>query len=246
MPYTVYALFDEREPDAVRYVGFSVDPEKRFYSHLGEAQRSQQRSHRLNWIRKVSADGPFVHWRTLLVVETADAAALAEIASIKAHLDAGHQLTNGTEGGEGVQGFGGVLSPEALARRTAAMATPAYLARRSEQSTEYWASEGKREYQRLAMEAFWQSPEGQAQRARNSATNTRIQTGQKRSPEAREKMRLAKLGKPGTPRTDEWKAKIAAAQKGKPRRPWTDKERVRHMAGMNREKMSASAKARKR
>ncbi len=225
-------------------------------------------------------DGARVLWRTLLIVETAEEAAAAKIASIKEHLESGHPLVNGTEGGDGIQieeiarwfnipphklgdltgstkanieqqsmeAFGGVLAPEALARRTATQNTPEQREMRGALSSRYWSSEESREQHRQAMKAHWSTPEGQAHRSANVVANKAIQTGLKRSPEAREKMRRAKLGKPQMPRTEEWKAKIAAAQKGVKRRPWTAEERARHMAAMTpetRAKMSASAKARK-
>jgi len=103
----------------------------------------------------------------------------------------------------------------------------------------------RREHQSRIMLDYWASEAGQAHREVIIETNKRIQTGLKRSDEAKEKMRLAKLGKPhARQRTPEWNAKIAAAQAGKKRRPWTEEERARHMAGMNHEKMSESAKAR--
>ncbi len=241
--YTVYALFDEREPSAVRYIGFSQDAERRLGAHIDEAKRSFARSHRLNWLRKATG---FVRMQRLVVVATADEAAILEIAVIASYRRAGHRLVNGTEGGEGVQGFGGVLSAEALARQNASLNSPEYLARRSEQSADYWANEENREHQKQAMVDHWSSPEGVEHRQRNVDANKRVHTGSKKSPEARERMRLVKLGKPQMPRTEEWKEKIRVAQAGKKRRPWTEEERARHMAGTNREKMSASAKARKR
>lgn len=92
--------------------------------------------------------------------------------------------------------------------------------------------------------AFYKTPAGEIERERKRVVGRQAKALQVYTAETREKMRQAKLGKPQMPRTPEWKAKIAAAQKGKKRRPWTDAERARHMASMNHEKMSASAKAR--
>jgi hypothetical protein len=247
MPYTIYALFDEREPEVIRYVGFSRQPESRYQNHLGEARVASVdvKSHRLNWIRKVQREGARVLWRTLAITETADEAATMEIALIERCLLEGHRLVNGTKGGEGVQGFGGVLSIEAMARRNASQQTPEYKAQRSADSARYWSVGETREQQREAMKTFWASDEGVQVKQQVSKKARITQTGRKYSDESREKMRVAKLGKPQMPRTEEWKAKIAAAQKGKKRRPWTPEERERHMRGMNREKMSASAHARR-
>lgn len=253
MPFTIYALFDEREPEAVRYIGFSRSVERRLKSHLYAAQHDE-RSHKASWIRSVLAAGARVLWRTLSVVDTAEAAAQTEIAAVADHLARGCRLTNGTSGGEGVQGFGGVLAPEAAARKAESMRTPEYRELRSEHSRRYWSSQESRDEHRVKMEAFWASPEGEAAKKANSEfTKAQLANpdykGGPRTPESREKMRQAKLGKPGPPRTEEWKAKISAAQKGKTRRPWTAEERERHMAARARPevraKMSASAKARK-
>ncbi len=235
MSFTVYALFDEREPDAIRYVGFSFDPEKRFYAHIGEAQRSHAKSYRLNWIRKVMAEGSLVHWKALQTFDTAEEAALAEIASIKWHLANGHRLTNGTIGGEGANGFGGSLNPDARARTNASHRTPEYKAKRSVQSSDYWADEENREKQRVAMQAWHTVEDVMVKNARINKIRVAV-TGRKYSEESRAKMRAAKLGKPQMPRTEEWKAKISAAQKGKKRRPWTSEERVKIMAARQRSK----------
>lgn len=116
---------------------------------------------------------------------------------------------------DGGESIGGVqLTPEALAKRV--------------------------ESQR----AFYRTPAGELERERKRVLGRELKLGQVYSQESREKMRLAKLGKPQMARTPEWKAKIAAAQAGKKRRPWTAEERERHERAINNEKMSASAKAR--
>ncbi len=212
MAYTVYALYDAREPGAVRYIGFSSDPQKRLGEHLTEVRKISKVTRKLTWLRQILSEGITPSWRVLDNAETITAAAGIERIRIKEYRELGHSLTNGTHGGDG---------------------------------STAWAKQETRDQQKKVMLDHWASPEGELHRQQNVEANKRIQTGRKRSDESREKMRLAKLGKPQMPRTEEWKAKIAAAQAGKKRRPWTDEERARHMAGMNREKMSASAKARK-
>jgi hypothetical protein len=254
MTYTVYALVDEREPEIVRYIGFSKDPSNRLKAHLSGVRHSKGHSHKLGWMRKVLSDQARILWRTLTVVDSDTAAAQAEIAAIRDHLEMGHPLTNGTEGGEGADGWGGVLTPEARAKSVAFQRTKENRAARAETSSRYWSTEETRDHQREQMEAFWRSPEGEALRVQNSEfTKAQVQDpsylGGPRTPEARAKMRAAKLGKPGVPRTAEWRAKLSASQKGKTRRPWTDEERARHAAAVTpetRAKMAASAKARRR
>lgn len=248
MSFTVYGLFDERDPGRLRYIGFSRNPERRLGHHLAEAQASRARSHRLAWLRKVAAAGARVLWRSLQIVDTADEAALAEVAIIARLRKSGANLVNGTVGGEGVQGHGGKLAPEALARRVASQNTPEYLQLRSSHSRRYWASTDTRQQHREMMKAFWASPAGAKLREANREQARAQMTGVKRGAESRAKMRAAKLGKPQRPRTPEWREKIAAAQRGKPRKPWTPEERARRMASLQspetRAKMSASAKRR--
>lgn len=250
MTYTLYVLFDKREVSRVRYVGFTRDLLKRFYRHLGEAEHSSAKSHRLNWLRKVLNEGSAVGIRALAIVGTAEEAAELEIKAIASYRQTGHPLTNGTEGGEGVQGFGGILTADAVERKIASLNTPEYLELRRLQSSIYWASLETREQQRQVMNAHWSSERAEEHRRIIVETNKRIQTGRKRSPEAREKMRLAKLGKPGVPRTEEWKRKLSESNKGVKHRPMTEEQKNKHSEAMKnpetRRKMSESAKARKR
>lgn len=249
MTYTIYGLFDVRELDHVRYIGFTQDTESRFRQHLYDASVSTGKNYRLNWIRKVLREGSTIILKSIEIVTVDVDAAQLEMCYIKEYLRAGHKLTNGTKGGEGVNGYGGVLLPEAMARRVTTQNTPENLAKRSVQSSEYWADEEAREQQRVAMEAWWSSPESESLRKITSERSKE----QMKDPEyraklhsetARQKMSDFMRGRKH-PHTPEWNAKIAAAQRGQKRKPWTPEQRANHMRGMNHEKMSASAKARR-
>lgn len=238
----------------MRYVGFSRDPERRFGVHVKGALATTGRSHKASWIKSVIAAGARPLWRTLAIVDTAEQAAATEIELIEWYLATGHRLTNGTEGGEGVQGFGGHLSPEAQERRNAYFRTPERRALQTEINARRWSSGETRAQHKQAMKDFWASPEGAAQRERNSEFAKAqladpAYTGGPRTPAAREKMRLRKLGKPhARPRTPEWNAKISASQKGVKRAPWSEERKAAHRARLNdpatKAKMSNSAKAR--
>lgn len=227
---TIYGLYDPREPDAVRYIGFSAKPAQRLNAHIKEAQKSTSNNHRLNWIRSLLAQEVMPSWRSLDEISSSlRDAAQREIDLISHYRADGHNLTNGTNGGDG-----------------SVLWTPQMSSTRSVLSSRYWADEANREKHREAMKAVWASQRGDEWRETQREISRQVQLGRRRTPETKEKMRLRKLGKPhARTRTPEWNAKIAAAQAGKPRRPWTDKERARHMAGMNHKKMSASAKARR-
>lgn len=212
MIFTVYALFDNRWPEVVRYVGFSGKPEKRLQEHLNEAMYLDKDTRKLEWIRKVLSEGSSISFMILEITQTKIEAGIIERAKIAEYKALGHPLVNGTHGGDGATA---------------------------------WAKQETRHRQSEVMKEYWASPEGDLHRQINVETNKRVQTGLKRTDEAKDKMRVAKLGKPhARQRTPEWNAKIAAAQAGKKRRPWTEEERARHAAGQNHEKMSQSAKAR--
>lgn len=248
MPYELYALFDDRDPGHVRYIGFSKSAERRFVSHLKEAFNLPDKSYRLNWLRKVLAGNTLPLWRVLAIVATAQEAAELEIRAIESYLKCGHRLTNGTIGGEGVQGFGGHLTAEAIAKKIATYQTPEYLTNRSRNSRAYWASIEAREAQRAAMKAFWLTPESdELRRQYSEAAKKQYNSAVIHTPEAREKMRAAKLGKPHPrERTAEWNEKIGASQRGVERRKWTEEDHQRRRpTEETRAKMAASARARK-
>lgn len=211
MSYAVYALFDPRNIETVRYIGFSRKPESRVRHHISVAKKGKGHTNKCNWLKELVAENIFPGWRALAMVETMNDAALLEREFIKEYKENGHPLTNETSGGDG----------------------------------NFDRTDERREHQRRVMIEYWASPAGKAHREIMIETCKRVQTGLKRTDEAKAKMRVAKLGKPhARQRTPEWNAKIAAAQAGKKRRPWTEEERARHAAGQNHEKMSESAKAR--
>lgn len=129
MTYTVYALFDVREPETIRYVGFSTNPENRLRAHIKEARHSRQKSYRLSWLRKLAKESIEPSLRALAVVQTAEEAARIEIALIANHPST-WRLVNGTIGGEGTDSytrrllFKQIPSEEALRNLRAAMQCP--------------------------------------------------------------------------------------------------------------------------
>jgi hypothetical protein len=223
----VYTLSDPREPDAIRYVGFTNDPEARLHAHLWDARRGK--TWKANWLRRLIGCGIAPTMSLIAEAETRDEVARLEIAAIATYRQAGHRLTNGTIGGDGSAHWTELMRLE-----------------RSEINRRRWLDKKNRERQRQAMRSFWASSDGATMKARIARKTRVAQTGRKYSLESRAKMRAAKLGKPQMARTPEWKEKIAAAQRGKPRKPWTAEERTRRMASINHDKMSASAKARRR
>ena len=96
---SIYALFDPRNPDVIRYVGkTSKSIEFRRTRHVGEARRGLQ-NHRGNWIRSLLSEGVIPSVRLLSEVPTAEWQE-GERYFISLYRDT---LVNGTDGGEGLE-----------------------------------------------------------------------------------------------------------------------------------------------
>jgi hypothetical protein len=123
MDWVIYTLSDPRTKK-VRYVGFtSRKCGQRLSAHLHEAVYGRKQSHRTNWILSLLCIGlkPVME-----VIEsgTGDAWKDAECRWI-AHFRAnGAKLVNGTDGGDGIIGWGTPEQRSAVARKNAAAKTP--------------------------------------------------------------------------------------------------------------------------
>ncbi len=100
---TIYTLIDPRKRDEFRYVGKTIQkPSKRLSGHLYDAlKRTKKHSHRLHWLRKLIKEGVKPEIRTIERVDR-DKENEREIYWIAKYREAGHNLTNATKGGEGV------------------------------------------------------------------------------------------------------------------------------------------------
>jgi hypothetical protein len=103
----IYLLADPRESDPVRrvrYIGMTVQRARaRLGAHLNRARRGSD-THCHRWVRLLLGDGVTPLLETLFIVERTDAPA-TEQRAIAALLASGANLTNRTEGGEGVPGL---------------------------------------------------------------------------------------------------------------------------------------------
>lgn len=98
MTWTIYALTDPRTSE-VRYVGKTITPKKRIYHHVWDAMNANDHTHKSNWIRALVEAGTLP---VMSVLETGDGDwQTAERQWIKRFKDAGSNLTNATDGGEG-------------------------------------------------------------------------------------------------------------------------------------------------
>lgn len=100
----IYVLLDPTT-DAVRYVGKTNNVYKRYYNHLQELQDPKKRGyHSKNWIRQVLKTG--VAPKILIVEEcNSDTWREREKFWIQLYKTEGCNLTNMTEGGDGIAGY---------------------------------------------------------------------------------------------------------------------------------------------
>lgn len=96
----IYAL---TEPDGtIRYIGQALNTRTRYNSHV--CITTEPRTHKEKWINSLLRDGK----RPVLIIlkesdeENSDA---DEISLIRHYRDIGSNLTNGTDGGDGVLGY---------------------------------------------------------------------------------------------------------------------------------------------
>jgi hypothetical protein len=192
MEWSIYVLYDPREPDVVRYVGWTENVEKRKRSHVTRARNGRDKTRCGNWKRSLLRDGLEPGFR---VVETGSGGDWEEaerrwIAFYRA-TDAG-KLTNLAEGGGGSKGCTWKLTSETKERqRAAALGRTMSEASRLKSSV---AKKGKK-----------QSPEHVAKRAA-------ALRGKKRSPEAAAR---SAAGHVGLKHTEEAKIKIGAATRAR-------------------------------
>lgn len=105
----IYALIDPVSGQP-RYIGKADNISKRLDRHVNEAKRSKQITHKLTWIRSLIKGG-FAPELLILDVVNADEWAFWEKHYISVYKAWGFDLTNGTEGGDGL------VKPNEITRR---------------------------------------------------------------------------------------------------------------------------------
>jgi hypothetical protein len=201
----LHLCFVDPRNNKIRYVGKAQDPAHRLNVHLYAAKtgKSQDnRSHKYNWIRELLREDLAPE---LVVLESGLNDSIASererywIADLR---QAGHRLTNHTDGGEGM--LGAIFSPETRAKIGAA------LRGRPLPKTEEWQSKIT-----AALTGRKQGPkELAAHYAFRHTEETKqklavLKRGVKQSPELVEK-RVSPLRGQKRPKTPEWQAKITA------------------------------------
>lgn len=224
--WTVYALKDEH--DNVRYIGWTAfAPAKRLKQHMAEANRTKRGTHKLWWIRSMVKRGlaPTVH-----IIEQGIGSRWAEreIACIKHYRAMGCDLTNATDGGDGVLGLvmspesiekmaahkrGKKLSPEHVKKVLVALHAPESRAKAAQSRRGVSLSEEhKRSLSRVRKGRTF-GPLSEETKAKLSKATK----GRPKSEETRNRMRAAQSKRvQECPISDETRAKMSAAKKGKP------------------------------
>lgn len=111
----IYVLC-EPDGETVRYVGKTIDVQQRFSDHT-KPMRKKRRTHKENWIASLQAQGLTPIMRVIEVVPADGDWTAAEAKWIEYYRSVGANLTNHTNGGEGVPGLR--MSDEAKAKMSA-------------------------------------------------------------------------------------------------------------------------------
>lgn len=203
MPDTTWHIYALSDPAAaggkIRYIGKAMRYRIRirFKRHLEEAMESARRNHRLNWIRAVLASGTVP---VMTILETGEGAGwvAAERRWIRHFREAGADLVNMTDGGEGVPGA--VPSAETCAKLKAAW-TPERRARMHARMAGHETSPETRERMRLAQLGKKASPEARAHMSAAHMGLDNHRRGYRFSAETRAKMSATRRGRKASPET---------------------------------------------
>lgn len=96
----IYALFDPREVDHVRYIGKAEDLDRRLRQHIQAALNRNVERRCYDWIRDLDQDGVCPGIRIVRSVDLGEWVN-AEREEILRHRELGHELTNATDGLDG-------------------------------------------------------------------------------------------------------------------------------------------------
>lgn len=106
--FSVYRLVDPAEPEHYRYVGKTKTKnlKRRFLEHIRGARNENTKiTHKVNWIRSLFDGDLCPIMEVIEKVDTEEKAFEREKYYIKKYRAEGHDLTNLTDGGEGMSGW---------------------------------------------------------------------------------------------------------------------------------------------
>lgn len=187
--WVIYALADPRRPLFFRYVGWTVNVSKRMVKHLLEAPRKV--THKERWLARLLEQGHKPH---VQVLEHGTGARWEErerwwISTLKKQ---GHDLTNGTKGGDGT--IGRVQSKAERKKRSAALLG-------KPKSDVHRARIAKAHEGSIPWAAIRAAARARTGRKMPLSTRKKIAatlTGRERPPEVRKKISMSLVGHPST------------------------------------------------
>lgn len=219
--WNIYGLIDPRTSE-VRYVGWTYDVRRRFHEHLTGAKR-ERNTYKAAWVYQLDKLG-LTPLCQVLESGTGDGWAAAEKKWIAYYRNAGHKLTNLTDGGEGVVGYifteparqkmsaarmGKPPHPnaiEAAKRRKGIERPPEVGAKISAIKKGSHHTEETKEKLRRIVTGFRHTKEAKEKIAQAG-------TGRRHTDATKEKLRQQRIGKP---LSQEHRQKLSEAKKGKP------------------------------
>lgn len=100
----IYILSDPRTPESIRYVGKTVEKrvESRITVHIGEA-KSKHKCHKCNWLRTLIVKNIQPSYKIVDICDESNWIDFEKHYIAKYRIE-GHDLTNATDGGEGMIG----------------------------------------------------------------------------------------------------------------------------------------------
>lgn len=174
MSWHLYTLSDPRAPEHIRYIGFSKNPSDRLRrGHIQDALRKPEATHKATWLRSL-LDAGLEPTLTVLpeAYDERTAVCAAEIAAIAAAKADGHDLTNGTPGGDGLlEASAEVRAKMSKAIRAAHMRDPELryrIAARAQETKATWTAEQRAAYREASRQrslAAFSSPEVRKKRS---------------------------------------------------------------------------------
>jgi hypothetical protein len=199
--HIIYGLIDPRDNE-LRYVGYTSDEKKRYKSHLSKSSLKEN-THKNNWIKSLLALDLKPIMEVICDYETAEELPQREIQWIANMRILGNDLTNATDGGDGV------MKGRKHSEETKKKISEAVLGEKNHN----YGKKGKpmsEETKKKLLEAKLGKKHSEETKQKISEANK----GKKHSEESKRKMSEAKLGKPN-PMSEETKKKISEAHKGK-------------------------------
>lgn len=200
----IYALAHP-ETGEIRYIGKSIQPEKRLREHVLSARSGKTEHHAARWLRSLIRNGLEPKLIILMTLPNGEKWGHFEQFFIASAKTMRLRLTNSTDGGDGAA----LTSPEAESRRNAsvltALAKPEVREKISAGVIASYDKNGRREQKRAESRAVWKNPEYIAKVAASLATtNARPDVKERRRLVAKETVNRPEVKAKLAQKTRDW------------------------------------------